>query len=173
MAARPKKVSPWMGCGCKAEGISRKGRSAHKSSNTASKQQSTGFKPGKWQTASRMAVTANKGADIAGEPRIFIVQLAFCGRSHRGHRHRRRAIFFFLVYTASRMAVTANEGADIAGEPIIFIFQLAISGRSHEGVDIKSERIIFMSLRAISSRSQRGRRHHSRRANNFYFPACD
>ncbi len=71
------------------------------------------------------------------------------------------------------MAVTANEGADIAGKQIMFIFQLAISGRSHEGVDIEGERIIFMSLRAISGRSQRGRRHHSRRANNFYFPAHD
>jgi hypothetical protein len=38
-----------MGRGCKAEGISRKGRSAHKSSNTASKRQSTGFERGKWQ----------------------------------------------------------------------------------------------------------------------------
>jgi hypothetical protein len=38
-----------MGRGYKAEGILRKGRSAHKSLNTASKQQSTGFKPGKWQ----------------------------------------------------------------------------------------------------------------------------
>jgi hypothetical protein len=38
-----------MGRGCKVEGVSRKGRSAHRSSNTASKWQSTGFKPGKWQ----------------------------------------------------------------------------------------------------------------------------
>jgi hypothetical protein len=70
-----------MGRGCKAEEILRKGRSAHMSSNTASKRQSTGFKPGKWQTASQMVVTANKSTDIAGEPRIFIVQLAFCGCS--------------------------------------------------------------------------------------------
>ncbi len=48
MAARLKKISPWMGRGCKAEGISRKGRSAHKRLNTASKRQSTGFEPGKW-----------------------------------------------------------------------------------------------------------------------------
>jgi hypothetical protein len=83
-----------MGRSCKAKGISRKGRSAHKSSNTASKQQSTGFKPGKWQTASWMAVTANKGADIAGKPRIFIVQLAFCGRSQQG-RIADELFFFF------------------------------------------------------------------------------
>jgi hypothetical protein len=37
------------GCGRKAEGISRKGRSAQKSSNMASKQQSSGFEPRKWQ----------------------------------------------------------------------------------------------------------------------------
>ena len=46
--------------------------------------------------ASRMAVMANEGADIAGEPII-------------------------LLQVASRMAVTANEGADIAGEPIILV----------------------------------------------------
>jgi hypothetical protein len=49
MAARPKKISPWRGRGCKAKGILHKGRSAHKSWNTASKQQSTGFESGKWQ----------------------------------------------------------------------------------------------------------------------------
>ena len=43
-----------------------------------------------------MAVMANEGADIAGEP-----------------------IILFLV--TSRMAVTANKGADIAGEPIILV----------------------------------------------------
>jgi hypothetical protein len=120
-----------------------------------------------------MAVTANEGADIAGEPIILIVQLAICGRSQQGRRHCRRANYFFLVEAASQMAVSANEGADIAGEQIIFIFQLTISGRSHEGIDIKGEQIIFMSLRAISGRSQQGRRHHSRQANNFYFPARD
>jgi hypothetical protein len=100
-----------------------------------------------------MAVTANEGADIAGEPIIFIVQLTICGRSQQGCRHH-ASQKIFLVESASRMAVSANEGADIAGEQIIFIFQLTISGRSHEGVDIKGERIIFMSLHAISGRSQ-------------------
>jgi hypothetical protein len=42
-------ISPWWGAAVRPKEYHREGRSAHKSSNTASKWQSTGFEPGKWQ----------------------------------------------------------------------------------------------------------------------------
>ncbi len=42
-------ILPWWGAAVRPQEYRREGRSAHKSSNTASKQQSTGFEPGKWQ----------------------------------------------------------------------------------------------------------------------------
>jgi hypothetical protein len=118
-----------------------------------------------------MAVTANEGADIAGEQTMFIFQLAISGRSHEGVDIEGEQI----LCPCAPSAVAANEGVDItAGKPRIFTFQLAISGCSHEGVDIAGEQIIFISqLTMISGRSQQGRRHRSRGANNFYFPAHD
>ena len=81
-----------------------------------------------------MAVTANEGADIAGEP-IIISQLAINGRSHEGVDIAGERIF------SVQRAISGHSqrGRRHHKRANHLISQLAIRGRSHEGVDIAGE----------------------------------
>ncbi len=92
-----------------------------------------------------IAVTANKGTDIAVELLFFLfLSAANSGHGQRGHRHRGRATNFF-VFASRPTAVMANEGTDIAGKLLIFFvfvnWPTAVT--ADEGTYIAGKLLIF------------------------------